>query len=1597
MKGIKKLKRWCAFTLALLITAGSLLTTSQSVTSNVMADSNSSATERVTNFISLAAGKETQDLDSSLTFTKDELRFLGVYISNFYIPFGTELGTSDADVNTQTSTDIKAALQTSLNFSDDMTEVITENVMGLSRSNCQQLEFRVSKDYHKDYQSVSNFSLNYFNFLRLMLGETTAVFEGYQNLEDKKLKKEEPVIYKDIREGVYTYGYFGYMNNGEFTPMFDCCINGTKSTPSMYSFYQCLASVDVQKGYGTSFFDFTKDEASDDSTLADMLKDMNNDDIYKMSAYGTTINVDCFGNIVLKGGNHQYVAVPGCMNPYTWVSVDSDGNDTYKAGTCYNMVSFQGLGLSDTGNFVESDTAVGKDTKDPNIKSITISDDLMTTQLAKIQEDYGGAWEDFWSSSRNPEGYTLRALRGSTDTKLSANIGFGWGDSDYYKLAQSAELGFKSANKNDYSYYASIDGGLSNPDFTACNVGKRIACWDLYKRSTSTEVRVLDNFIFIDNLGAFGFDNTQSEISYSAIQMEHYLDDSGASPNQLFANWGKDAANGFTNMYKDIQSGKMNTTVTAEDSAIVGTYTTYAIAGLYENTAESKKATIGFLGFRLNTDGLVPISNDPISLPSSVTDNIIDTSIRNWIYYILHPTKGADYVRTLIKTKTNAILVGWHNDMVGTNSVGATTGTTLYRSNTGYVTTPDLSEMQWTSSLINFYNNLIPFLIVMMIVTMLFAYITGVMSLQRCLFGVVIFACFLLTPVNLINGVVSMSNRATQNIYGEKFTYWALIQQESYADALDTAASGGSYSNYLKTLYATNSDVYSNQGSDSVILKWQAPKKMASLMLSSEDTSLLSNLSSTNLLSSVLNDNAYSGESYLDGENSYMYRSYTDIGNFSRFIYNGINIGNQSSRRSLSSAYLSNVDSALKSTLQNMGTTYSNDRNSGYTNKNGDGSTNTSSELRTIVPLTSSMYNDAIGKRGTVKDLSIADFVGINQGVFNFSVEMFNNSSEDYITNLLNNASEASKADLETYLNGYSDSDLTGLASYSLMSESPFYYYSWNLYDMGMSTGANASNGYKTLLLGQDDGGFFYNTSGNGELKDFMDMKSLFTYVIPYLKQGNDLVKEWDGIYGVFVYEGVPTEEGHWNDTDIKNSTELSQKYWHNLNVARLYEIYTPWVDLMYDCDYAKPEKISSMGETYVISDPINPASYPSERPMVFSESEMVDYGLTKGDLTTVERKIIECNQGMEERMYELLNYYNFSDLTLNTAAAINCTFEFNTTFSESGLFSDNINLYPQSFEIADFSYDAFLRFIIANTIGEDMTSQRDFYAELVNNSSWTTALVMLLLDIVSQYILPAFKIFFLIAVFVSSILLILVTSFKVDPEQKFIGRLIKGLFAPMLFFLVVTIGFAWVISLFMGTGNNAVTQTNTLSIQMGDPVVVMLAMLASDIICVLLYFKICKGIISSIKKDFKSVVNYVEGVFGGAASLLGGAIMGKVLGKGISGSSGGTSGMSSSGQSINESGTGRASTRATKRANSKWAEDRQDNVQGEDSTRMNDSKRSTFKENTEKKEDAKTTEKKKDGINEKLSKGMKKMSADSDLKRERTDNKVKDSGINKK
>ena len=105
-----------------------------------------------------------------------------------------------------------------------------------------------------------------------------------------------------------------------------------------------------------------------------------------------------------------------------------------------------------------------------------------------------------------------------------------------------------------------------------------------------------------------------------------------------------------------------------------------------------------------------------------------------------------------------------------------------------------------------------------------------------------------------------------------------------------------------------------------------------------------------------------------------------------------------------------------------------------------------------------------------------------------------------------------------------------------------------------------------------------------------------------------------------------------------------------------------------------------------------------------------------------------------------------------------------------------------------------------------------------------------------------------LIAIFLVSVCIILVSAFKIEDSMKFVRKVGTQFFIPLMLFFVTTVAFSWVISLFMGVGNNDVTQTEGLSISMGDPVVTMMVMIALDLLLLFIYWKIIKQALQSIK-----------------------------------------------------------------------------------------------------------------------------------------------------
>ena len=1561
-----KIKRILSCVLVAVIVFSSLI-----VSGNlVFADSN----DRIATYIKLAKdGKITDGTTDGMT--EDQLRFLGVYLSNFYIPFGTEIGTSaNSEIEKTTQTDMVDTLKQKFAFSDELATSIVETIYGYTRSSLKDLKFYV-KTADDKYIAIP-YDCNYYNYFEVMCGRTDALLEGtlsdlsgvtskgtpddsgkydaqdscytgreiigkgcYQGERYPKEKLNDlckniglgsdilklnagsrklvGIVYK-LRCGSFDKIYLGYTDKSgkiqivgdaytkqrsdsegnELPIVKDTNVVGLANySPSQVAFFKSLESTNqLTKGYGTAIFDLSTTD-TDFAKLNSKALDgtITGEEASKMAMFNATMKVDCFGDIVRFGANHKVIVTPGCMNPYMWQPVDSDGNDKGEAGSQFNIANAVCMaqagitqGVSDAKSVLVS--SAKKDNYLFNFESLNKGiNNMKTTGIG----------------FNNEANIAMRIISGSSECDIEKNI------NDFWKLFYKE---YKNSGTTNFSMFTTMfqywndttrNVTIAVPRSNYTNKANKYAG---VKQSNS--LNPLKKVVFIDNLGAYVKEDGSLE-DYNTFTVADFLNDDGVITDECnTVSFGKED---FDSLYANIEAGKMDVPSGASQQALCTLYVTYCWASLY--TDDNKANTIGRLGYRMNTEGFPDMNNSPISFGSLLSggEDAQLMDIKNWIYYILHPTEGFDYFRILITNKVNHLLLGWHNDMTGTNGVGITTGTTKYRSTMGYVTMPDLSEIQWTNSLISFYNNCVPFLIVILIILMVFAFITGILDIQHAIAGVLIFAVFTLMPVNLINGVVGQSNRISQNIYGDKFTYWALVQQESYATVIDEAAnatgsSGDStYENYLRTLYSANESVYNNQGSESILLKWQAPKKMASLVLTEEDANSLSGLNETGqkMLSGMLN-NTYSGESYVDDEDSvYMYRSYLDITNFSRYIYNGIDKKYVSSRNSLSSINTKNWHSfsdskgnliKSKSTLSSE---YSDYISNGYNNGTNFGSDKDLSKTYYLtVPLSSNIINDALSEYGKIeKYKDTSDLIPINSDVFNFGVPMFTKNKKGFNYNTLAATGMITEAerknDLKNYMAKYtSEEDYVGLAAYGLYSENPYYYFSWKLYEDGLDSDSSlsGSTGFKNLLLGKEEGGYFYNTEGNGGLKDFMNMKGLFTYIIPYMKQCNDIVREWDNTYGIFIYDGVPTEEGHWSE--VENDPDLKQKYWHNLNVTRLYNLYCPWVDVMYDCSYSEAENITVMGKRVTIEDPLNPNSYPADRPMIFSESEMSDYGLSEADLTKAEKLILKCNEQFQERLYEMLNYYNFSDVTLDSAAAMNCAFVFNNTFSENGLFTENHNIYPQSFDLANFSYDAFLRFILSNATGESMldstsggdgtstgTTSGDFYERLVNRSSIVTVLIMLVLDVISIYVIPAFRIFFLVALFLLSIMLVLVSAFRIEDSMKFIRKILMQFLLPLGVFFGATIAFSWIVSLFMGVGSDSVTQSNKLQISMGDPAITMICMLALNILLLIVYWKVLKQALKDIAHHAKLLKGFGAAVIGAGVGFVAGAVASGVNG----------------------------------------------------------------------------------------------------------------------
>ena len=348
---------------------------------------------------------------------------------------------------------------------------------------------------------------------------------------------------------------------------------------------------------------------------------------------------------------------------------------------------------------------------------------------------------------------------------------------------------------------------------------------------------------------------------------------------------------------------------------------------------------------------------------------------------------------------------------------------------------------------------------------------------------------------------------------------------------------------------------------------------------------------------------------------------------------------------------------------------------------------------------------------------------------------------------------------------------------------------------------------------------------------------------------------------------------------------DLYNKYDQQLQA--IWNMYSPWVAQMIAANN-KSEKVRS-GFGYVeLLEPWNPADYRYfGREMAFSPADATVHGYRDYDLSTVETKL---HKVLEETYYDILDLVNYKDYTmvsseygshvLISAAAMCATFNFNKEFSDNGFMSTDTTLYPQSYELKNMNFDAYLRIILGNSMGvnpvtmknSDYSGSLTIYEEFIHNTSVWSGLVLVAEDFLAIFVVPLLKIMLIVVIFVLA--LALAISCIINKPDKMIKVFLSTFIAPLAGMTAIFMAHSLVISWFIGDGlGSNVVDTHSISVTTGDPTLTLLLMIVVDLVTSILMWKLLKFAAKSTAKYIQDIGNGIaalgKGTFSGVAKLI--------------------------------------------------------------------------------------------------------------------------------
>jgi len=208
---------------------------------------------------------------------------------------------------------------------------------------------------------------------------------------------------------------------------------------------------------------------------------------------------------------------------------------------------------------------------------------------------------------------------------------------------------------------------------------------------------------------------------------------------------------------------------------------------------------------------------------------------------------------------------------------------------------------------------------------------------------------------------------------------------------------------------------------------------------------------------------------------------------------------------------------------------------------------------------------------------------------------------------------------------------------------------------------------------------------------------------------------------------------------------------------------------------------------------------------------------------------------------------------------------------------------------------------MLVNATGEPMKAKDDLFVRLLEKTSVITGLLLLGVDTMGVYIIPAIKMFALVLIFMLSI--IISFSCLLVPPTKIFNKIYDSLIRPTLLLMGTMVGFTYVMSMFMREGYSSYVGSKTLTLGVTDPTILLISILVVSIIYALLLGSIIMMLLGSIKYHTGATVVSTIGLVSSVGEKLTNTVMNSVKGRDVSRGEGGYQGGKEGGVYANNQG----------------------------------------------------------------------------------------------